>query len=323
MTPVVIEFDGPEAWKWENRRLNMTFDGEADFALIAPRMPDDAVDGGPDAGAGHGPRMSIAESYSSDVPPFGLGEPMELRGGAALGSAADRLGCEWNAGFIDVVKAGCRRQSSSGRAWFRADPVILTGPSGAGRTHLARRLAWEAGVPHLPIDVGGGWGLGSQARGPTSARPSQLGVGIATARCANPIIDVTGIELADPETLAKLVGAVDPLRGRLDDEALGVTFDLSECTWMLQLAPDAEIPIELAEICATVFLTVPSDDNWAELAWIEALVEVAADRSVAGVCDRLDVWITGDRYPWREASMTAAERYRLAKAVFDDAYGTA
>lgn len=297
-----------------------------------PSRPEEA-DGMPDCTAACAaprvPTMVVGESYSVDVVPLGLGEPLQLRGGDRLErpGIAERLGCEWNAEFLRMVHDAAVLQLASGRRWFRMDPVLLAGPKGAGRTHVARRLAHEAGVPHVAICVAGGGArlaLGAAASGPSPAVPSQLALAVALSGCANPLIDVSGVEDASPDTLARLATAMDPMQGRLDDEGLGVTLELSEASWLVQVAPGREPPPAMAEVAKVVALAKPDSAEWLDLAWIETLIEVAADRGLQGACAAVAEHApVNDRSLWNGTLADAAARYRMAAATFDAAFGPA
>lgn len=269
--------------------------------------------------------MCIAESYAAHVVPWGLDAPRQLRGGDRVTAGiTPRLGCEWNAEWLGAIDLACRHQRDAGRPWFHMLPLAVTGPCGAGRTHVARRLAWEAGVAHIAIDVSSCAmvsGLGSPGRGPTPALPSALALAMSMTDCANPIINVTGVETADANTLARLAAAMDPMRSRIDDEGLGITLDLSEATWLIQLPPDAELPAELQDFTTTVALTLPDQPDWVELAWIEALVEVATDRAMGDELGRLADWTDDGAERWRHPGLKAAARYGLAATAFEHVYG--
>ena len=273
------------------------------------------------------PTMVVGRSWSSATPPFGLGEPMALLGGGRLGSdgVAGRLGRERHGWLVDHVEAACRDQLASDRRWFRMPPVILCAPAFGDALHAARRLAWEAGVPHLTLDLadGGRAALGGGGRGPDPATPSWLAAALASLRCANPAVTVTGLEALDAGRREVLLAMLDPARGcRLEDEALGTSLDLSEVTWMLVSEPGADPAHWLEAVAVPVPLFGPTDLAAVELAWIEALTEVAADRGLHGAADDL-VWsappeIAGRGRDGRPSGPDLAE---AARAAFDATYG--
>ena len=269
-------------------------------------------------GAASSPSMQVADPLHEADPPLGLYAPLPLLGGDRFGNPgiAASLGCEWNVELLDAIAAAETHQQTMCRHWFRMDPVILTGPRGAGRTQVARRIAWAAGVPHIPINVAGkAQALGAARRGPTPALPSIISMGMAVSRCANPIIDVSGVEDADADVLERLALLIDPVRGRLFDEALDVAIDLSEATWLIQLPPSHDVPPQLKDLTSVVTLALPTDDRWMELAWIESLSEAAYDLDARDALKWLTPWTPTGKRPWLDQGTGALNRYREAVAT--------
>ena len=219
----------------------------------------------------------VAQSFSTGLPPLGLDGALALRGGdpRARERLAFELGFGWQPAFRAVVEHAIVRSSGPDPTWFALPPLLLCGPSGVGRTHVARRVAELAGVPHVGLDLSGPGGAGQlrpSTRGPDLLIPSAPVLAMAVARCANPIISVFGAEMLDGEGQAELARMIDPSSAeRWVDYACGATVDLRHVSWMIQghepgaLAPSLlrllhpvelqwperhELPLHLAEVLA-------------------------------------------------------------------------
>ncbi|MFL0586100.1 hypothetical protein CA236_04915 [Sphingomonas sp. ABOLG] len=231
----------------------------------------------------------IAESFAGEPSPLGLSTALELRGG----SGRDRerltfdLGFGWQEELRAAVGCGLARFAGTGEGWFALPPLLLRGPAGVGRTHVARRIADLAGLPHVGVAVGGPLGM-EQLRpsgcGPDLVLPSAPVLAMAVSRCANPVVSVYGVEALDAAAQAELARMIDPeTAGRWVDYACGATVDLRHVNWMIQgQEPEALTP-HLQRLLRPVELRPPLGRD-VPLHLAEVLAEAAVD---LGVIDRV------------------------------------
>lgn len=185
------------------------------------------------------PTMMLASSLSGRPLPFGSSLELELRGGDRLGPGGIvcDLELEWEPELMNAVGEACANQRIRGRDWFTMPPMALGGPAGAGRTHMARRLARAAGVPHIMFDATT-WMFTWRCSGPDVRLPLPIATAMAVSGCANPVVSVTGVQQASPAMIDLLVRLIDPTRnGSFIDEALGAVVDYSAVNWVVQVPP--------------------------------------------------------------------------------------
>lgn len=182
------------------------------------------------------PSMMFARSLSGRSLAFGSDVALELRGGNRLGPSgivAD-LDIEWEPEFMGAVAQACSDQRVRGRDWFTMPPVLLGGPEGAGRTHLARRLANAAGVPHIMFDAST-WMFTWRCAGPDVHLPLPITTAMVASGCANPVISVTGAQEASSGMIDLLARLIDQTcNDRFVDAGLGAVVDYSAATWIVQ-----------------------------------------------------------------------------------------
>lgn len=280
------------------------------------------------------PSMMFARSFSGRPLAFATDVPLELRGGDRLGPSGILCDLDmiWQPGFMSAVEAACADQRIRGREWFSMPPLLLGGPDGAGRTHVARRLALAAGVPHIHFDVSCDM-FARPRMGPDVPVPLPIAAAMLASGCANPVVSVTGADgLSDPMALM-LSRLVDrDTNDRFVDEANAAVFDFSAVTWCVQThdRPAAEIeqrgnfshaqpgrpagvPRIVTDRLARVDLREAESEHYCLLV-IDVLAEALSDRGIQ--CPRgLDLrnlFATAER--WRDR--TTAQIYaRLADLV--------
>lgn len=226
------------------------------------------------------PAIQVAFPMTPDAATLGLDRPTGLLGGAALPpeALASATGLDHVLGLRAFLAEACRSQTNAGRNWFGHPPLVLVGPAGFGRGHVARRVAHLAGVPLVEA---GGAELCDVGRGPgirTRDVPIPV-LAIALTRCANPIV-LLDLEGASPNPLGsrRLAAMMDPLRtGRWLHEGMRTVFDLSHVSWIVQ-APDRSHAVAAIEAHGgRVIPTTPESDVREELRRLSVAQQVASD----------------------------------------------
>ena len=101
------------------------------------------------------PSMMVASAFSSRSVGLGLDRPLSLRGAdrSVLARLPLDLGFFWQPDFRSLVETAIEGAVASISEGLTLPPMILTGPAGVGRTHVARRLAQLCDVPHVAFDL--------------------------------------------------------------------------------------------------------------------------------------------------------------------------
>lgn len=261
------------------------------------------------------PVMVVGQSFDGSVPPLGLGEPFALRGGDRLdpsGIAFDIMH-EHQPDFLRWVSNGCRDQLAEGHAWFKAPPIALTGPSGAGRTHAARRLAAAVGVPHVVLNLTDPLIARSvmASRGLNEALwASSISIAMAAAQCANPTVTVLGGDRVDDDVASGLAAMIDPEAGSsLLEDQLGISVDLSEVTWVLQCDEPAKLRRIIGDRAPIITLSRPPDE-------IDSVFALSIFREAMEDCGEA---LTDPNYNWERIKATLPRHPIIhAKALYAD-----
>lgn len=209
---------------------------------------------------------------------FGSDRAFELRGGDRLGptGVAFDLAMDWHPQLMRAVEKACEDQRILGRDWFTMQPTLLSGPDGVGRTHIARRLATAAGVPHVEFDLADPR-IGRHEAAPDVRMPMAPFVAMSVSRCANPVVSVVNVDRANSVGLALLQRLVDPrANGRIVVSALAAQFDLSQVTWLVQSSAADGLPDRLRDLLVDVELADTEIDDTVYVK-IDLIAEVVAD----------------------------------------------
>lgn len=256
-----------------------------------------------------GAAMIVAEAFTDDVTPLGIGGALALRGGdpATLARLQSDIASGWRPDLGGVLAMALHCAESGASPWLTVPPLLLCGPAGVGRTHVARRFAHLAGVPHVVMDLAGPDASGlirHGANGPDLVLPSVPVLAMAVGRCANPVVTVTGIEELGPEGQRDIAAMIDPsTAGRRVDHAAKAMIDLRQVNWFVQCRDPHGFSPALLRLLHPVELSWPDD---IDLHLVEVLAEVAIDRGVIDLVGDL----VGDLL---EHLRTAAQRRSTAE----------
>lgn len=261
------------------------------------------------------PAMIVGRTFDGSIPPLGLGEPFALLGRDRLGPSgiAFDIMHDHQPQFIDWIARACRTQLEADRPWFRAPPIALTGPAGAGRTHAARCLAATFGAPHAVINLTDPLIAANIAasRGVAEnlwAFPST--VSMAATRCANPVITVIGADRVEADVASGLAALIDPGAGQcLMEDRLGISVDLSQVTWVLQCDEPGKIRSAISKGIPVVTLSRPPDG-------IDTVLALSIFREAMEDC-RMEM--ADPTYSWgRIRSMLPDRHFMHAKSLYAD-----
>ncbi|WP_210358332.1 hypothetical protein [Sphingomonas beigongshangi] len=267
------------------------------------------------SGGGRTDRVIVGEPWTAVQMPLGLDQPLRLLGSerSALEGLRRDARDGWLGtigGIVEEAVSGVLRSETVG---VRLPPILLTGERGAGRTHLARRFARAAGLPHVTLDLAGHASMRPSVRGPDIALPSVPVLAMAATRCANPVVTVLAADRLQPEVQRELAWAFDKVNAsRWCEEALSGFVDLGHVTWIVQAEDsDAMCPF-LRQMLRPACVTWPGQSD-VELHLAEILAEAAIDQNHgeldgATVADALAAMASASRSPRR----STAELYRVA-----------
>ncbi|WP_068094096.1 hypothetical protein [Novosphingobium rosa] len=257
------------------------------------------------------PTAIFARSFSSRPVPAGTEVALELRGGDRLGPAGIMfdLDMDWEPEFLGAVENGCSNQRIRGRDWFSLPGILLGGPVGAGRTHVARRLARAAGVPHILFDAATDMFTRHCAR-PDVPLPLPIAPAIMACGCANPVVSIVGIEAASEDMVTIVSRLVDgATNSGFPDQALSAAIDYSAVTWIVQARDADEVPDRLASRLDRIDLRGGERED-RDLRIIDVLAEVLADRAI-GLPPGIDLEdLLGDARRWVRDDPSTAKLYR-------------
>lgn len=258
------------------------------------------------------PAMVVGETLDNAPAPLGLDEPFALLGGDRLGpdGIPFRVMHEHQPGFVRWVRESCQTCLAAERSWFRGRPALLTGTSGAGRTHAARWLARVVGVPFVILNLTDpliATNLGASRRVGEALWASPVTVAMAAARCANLVALVVGVEEASGDAVSGLVSMIDPEAGACwREDQLNTVVDLGEVTWLIQAEQASRLPASLRPLVTQVWFEPPPTGSETVFA-LSMMLEAAGD---------LAIDLTDPLYSWRRISAHLVKQPHHGKPLY-------
>ncbi len=253
----------------------------------------------------------------------GLKKPKTLAGAATL-EEIDRLYAQlyedspWHQPVIEWAWRAHQDMLHEARSYFRLPPVLLVGPPGCGKTHLAERLADLSGVTRRRIDmsaISSSFAITGLEGGWSSSRPGEAVCAIADGDAANPMIILDEIEKSRTNS-----GAADPLlallpllqrdsAARFRCPALRADIDLSHVTWAMTANELGRLPAPFLDRITVFHCDAPRGAHLRH--HLERrLGDYAADRSVI---DRIAHEIEAGRLTLRGLARIEEQFRRIAR----------
>jgi ATP-dependent Lon protease len=176
----------------------------------------------------------------------------------------------WHERVLHLLWRDLRIGAREGRGLsFR--PLLLDGPPGVGKTHLALRLAELARVPHAYVDVATaseGFLLSGAQRTWSSAAPGRPVSTILDTRVGNPLVFVDEVEKGGVHHSTKgvptsahlsLLSLLEPASARVwECPYFSTTLDMSHVNWMLAANDARRLPAPLASRLRIVPVRAPT-----------------------------------------------------------------
>lgn len=188
---------------------------------------------------------TIAERFAAlttDLPLAGAEAMKPIADGELAITAYLRARAPWYAHAIALLDQQWRLQLWLGKPWIHFRPLLLMGPPGCGKSHLARMIAQRAGTGHSVLSLAGvadSTTIEGTPRGFTNATPCFPALAMAQHQTANPIVVIEEVDKAQNnrrhgDPVASLLTLIKPGTARhYWDRCLMAPCDLSHVNWIL------------------------------------------------------------------------------------------
>ena len=177
----------------------------------------------------------------------------------------------WLAAAIDRIDAQLRFQLWAGRPWIAFRPLLLTGPPGCGKSHLARLIGRRAGTGHAVLDFAGisdARTIEGTARGWTNTQPCFPAIAMKQTMTANPVltleeIDKAGGSARNGDPLSVILTMIERSTARAYyDKCLMAPIDLSHINWIMTANDASRLPAPLRSRLDIVEVTGPGPEHF-------------------------------------------------------------
>ncbi len=188
---------------------------------------------------------TIADRFAAltaKLPLAGATAMKPLANGQLAITAHLRARAPWYGEVTDLLDQQWRLQLWLGRPWIAFRPLLLVGPPGRGKSHLARMIAEQAGLGHSILSLAGvadSTTVEGTPRGFTNTLPCFPALTMTQHGTANPIVlieevDKAGSSARHGDPVAALLTLIEPGTAKQYwDRCLLAAVDLSHVNWIL------------------------------------------------------------------------------------------
>lgn len=207
----------------------------------------------------------------------------------------------WLGRATEVVWHGLRRSVEQGDPGVRISPLLLDGPAGIGKSHLARKLAKLLGVPSMVVEAtneNASFGVVGSQRSWGNSAPGRLINFILSEGVANPIIVLDELEKAGDVRTSKgqsfslteaLLPMLEPLSAaRWTCPYFEVPFDMRWVGWVMTTNNFRLLPDPLLSRCPPIRLSAPTIEQLKAFARRQGAERNLSELSVEAICEVLD-----------------------------------
>jgi hypothetical protein len=216
----------------------------------------------------------------------------------------------WLGAATEVIWHGLRRSVEHGDPGVRVAPLLLDGPAGIGKSHLARKLAKLLGVPSMVVEAtneNASFGVvGSQKSWGNSA-PGRLINFILSEGVANPIIIIDEFEKAGDVRSTRgqsfslteaLLPMLEPLSAaRWTCPYFEVPFDMRWVGWVMTTNNFRLLPDPLLSRCPPIRLSAPTIEQLKAFARRQGADRKLSEASIEAIIAVFDSGAASGRRP--------------------------